>query len=180
MENRGVAQPGRALRLGRSGRPFESARPDLAPERRSHASTLVLACKTFGILCAIVVSAEKSHARMANAWRDARRRVYPRAVPGFLTAEDFDDAVGEAFDELPPWVLDLLGDVVVRVEPRPRLPVRGPARWRLLLYREPILQRACTTDELRRLVRVELLRTVLAHLEVEAPQHAAPLAAMYN
>ena len=27
---RGVAQPGRALRLGRSGRPFESARPDRA------------------------------------------------------------------------------------------------------------------------------------------------------
>jgi predicted Zn-dependent protease with MMP-like domain len=101
-------------------------------------------------------------------------------VSGFLTAEDFDEAVGEAFDELPSWVLELLGDVVVRVEPRPRQDLRRPARWRLLLYREPILQRACTAEELRRLVRVELLRTVLAHLEIEAPQHAAPLAAMYN
>jgi hypothetical protein len=142
--------------------------------------TLVLASKTFRILCAIVVSAEKSHARTVNVWRDPRAPVYPRAVSGFLTAEDFDEAVGEAFDELPLWVLELLGDVVVRVEPRPRPPSRRPARWRLLLYREPILQRACTADELRRLVRVELLRTVLAHLEVDAPQHAAPLAAMYN
>src|SRR3954465_4772891 len=108
MENRGVAQPGRALRLGRSGRPFESARPDLAPERRSHALTLVLASKTFGILCAIVVSAEKSHARTVNVWRDPRAPVFPRAVSGFLTAEDFDEAVGEAFDELPLWVLELL------------------------------------------------------------------------
>ena len=140
----------------------------------------MLSCKTFVILCAIVVSAEKSHARTVNVWRDPHGRVYPRAVSGFLTAEDFDEAVGEAFDELPPWVLDLLGDVVVRVEPRPGRFDRRPARWRLLLYREPILQRACTPDELRRLVRVELLRTVLAHLEVEAPQHSAPLAVSYN
>jgi hypothetical protein len=140
----------------------------------------VLSCKTFVILCAIVVSAEKSRGRTVNVWRDARGRVYPRAVSGFLTAEDFDEAVGEAFDELPLWVLELLGDVVVRVEPRPGPFGRHPARWRLLMYREPILQRACTVDELRRLVRVELLRTVLAHLEVEAPQQTAPLAAMYN
>jgi hypothetical protein len=140
----------------------------------------VLSCKTSLILCAIVVCAEKSHGALVNVWRDPRSRVYPRAVTGFLTAEDFDEAVGEAFDELPPWVLELLGDVVVRVEPRPRPLSRRPARWRLLLYREPILQRACTPDELRRLVRVELMRTVLAHLELEAPQHTAPLAASYN
>jgi predicted Zn-dependent protease with MMP-like domain len=97
-----------------------------------------------------------------------------------MTASDFDDALADSFDELPVWALEGLGDAVVRVEMRPRvqLPdsVRSPGRRaRLVIYREPILERARSRRELRAMVRNELIRAVVVHLDLDA-SHAADLA----
>jgi hypothetical protein len=96
-----------------------------------------------------------------------------------MTASDFDDALADCFDELPGWVLEGLGDAVVRVEMRPRVlaseMVRSPGlRARLVIYREPILERARSRRELRAMVRSELVRAVIAHLDLDAT-HAADL-----
>jgi hypothetical protein len=97
-----------------------------------------------------------------------------------MTASDFDDALADSFDELPGWALERLGDAVVRVEMRPRAPgadvVRPPGRRaRLVIYREPILERARSRRELRAMVRNELVRAVVVHLELDQ-SHAADLA----
>ena len=97
-----------------------------------------------------------------------------------MTPADFDDALADSFDELPGWALDRLGDAVVRVEMRPRgaAPdaVRAPGRRaRIVIYREPILERARSRRELRAMVRTELVRSVVAHLDLDA-SHAADLA----
>jgi hypothetical protein len=96
-----------------------------------------------------------------------------------MTASDFDDALADSFDELPAWALEQLGDAVVRVEMRPRVlgadVVRTPGRRaRLVIYREPILERARSRRELRAMVRSELVRAVVVHLDLD-PSHAADL-----
>jgi predicted Zn-dependent protease with MMP-like domain len=114
-----------------------------------------------------------------------RFRVTLASVPSLLTAADFDEVVAETLDELPVWVLDRLGDVIVRVEmrPRPSLTSRPGAAAatdvRLVLYREPILGRARNRRELRRLVRADLVRRVVGHLALDGPRAADLATSLY-
>jgi predicted Zn-dependent protease with MMP-like domain len=96
-----------------------------------------------------------------------------------MTPADFDDVLADSLDELPAWVLDQLSEVVVRVEmrrpdtfPWDELPTFS---GRLVLYREPTLEQARNRRELRRLVKSELLRAVVVHLDLDG-RHAADLA----
>jgi hypothetical protein len=93
-----------------------------------------------------------------------------------LTARDVDDLLAECVEELPAWVLERLGDTVIRVEPMPRSWPVEPAPHRITIYRARLLAHAATRAELRRLTRAELLRLVVQRLELEATQ-AVELAA---
>ena len=94
-----------------------------------------------------------------------------------LTARDVDDLLAECVEELPAWVLERLGDTVIRVEPMPRSwPLRPVAAPHHDLPRAPA--GACQTRaELRRSTRAELLRLVVERLELEGSQ-AVELAAV--
>jgi predicted Zn-dependent protease with MMP-like domain len=98
-----------------------------------------------------------------------------------LTTHDFDELLTESFDTLPEWVVDALGDAVVRVEPGPMRPPR-PARpgppSRLTIYRQPALSAAASRTDLRRLVRSELVDAVVRHLELDG-RRTAELAREY-
>ena len=87
-----------------------------------------------------------------------------------LTARDVDDLLGECVEELPAWVLDRLGDCVIRVEAMPRSWPVDPTPHRITIYRARLLSHATTRAELRRLTRAELLRLVVERLELEAAQ----------
>src|SRR3954453_14244131 len=93
-----------------------------------------------------------------------------------LTARDVDDLLAECVEELPAWVLERLGDTVIRVEAMPRSWPLEPTPFRLTIYRARLLAHAETRVELRRLARAELLRLVVERLELEATQ-AVELAA---
>jgi hypothetical protein len=93
-----------------------------------------------------------------------------------LTARDVDDLLAECVEELPAWVLERLGDTVIRVEAMPRTWPLEPTPLRITVYRARILAQAETRAELRRLARAELLRLVVERLELEGAQ-AVELAA---
>jgi hypothetical protein len=93
-----------------------------------------------------------------------------------LTARDVDDLLAECVEELPGWVLERLGDTVIRVEAMPRTWPLDPTPLRITIYRARILAQAETRAELRRLTRAELLRLVVERLELEGVQ-AVELAA---
>jgi hypothetical protein len=93
-----------------------------------------------------------------------------------LTARDVDDLLAECVEELPAWVLERLGDTVIRVEAMPRTWPLDPTPLRITIYRARILAQAETRAELRRLARAELLRLVVERLELEGTQ-AVELAA---
>jgi predicted Zn-dependent protease with MMP-like domain len=88
-----------------------------------------------------------------------------------MTPADFDDALADSLEELPDWVLDQLSDVVVRVEMR-RRGGADETDTRLVLYREPILELARSRRELRALVRSELVRSVVEHLDLDGSRAA--------
>jgi predicted Zn-dependent protease with MMP-like domain len=96
-------------------------------------------------------------------------------VPGRPTAAQYDELAGRSYDELPAWVRCELGDVVLRVEQRPGLRPGGTPS-RVTLYREPTLARARTREELERLVQQDVVRAVVARLDLE-PARAAELRA---
>ena len=87
-----------------------------------------------------------------------------------LTARDVDELIAECVEELPAWVLDRLGDCVIRVEAMPRSWPVDPTPHRITIYRACLLAHATTRAELRRLTRAELLRLVVERLELEAAQ----------
>jgi hypothetical protein len=91
-------------------------------------------------------------------------------------ARDVDDLLAECVEELPAWVLDRLGDCVIRVEAMPRTWPAEPTPHRITIYRARLLAHARTREELRRLARAELLRLVVERLRLEGPQ-AVELAA---
>jgi predicted Zn-dependent protease with MMP-like domain len=93
-----------------------------------------------------------------------------------LTARDVDELLAECIEELPAWVLERLGDTVIRVEPMPRAWPCEPAPHRITIYRARLLAHATTREELRRTTRAELLRHVVERLELEGRQ-AVELAA---
>jgi predicted Zn-dependent protease with MMP-like domain len=93
-----------------------------------------------------------------------------------LTARDVDDLLAECVEELPAWVIDRLGDTVIRVEAMPRAWPLDPTPHRITIYRAHLLAHAETRSELRRLTRAELLRLVVERLELKATQ-AVELAA---
>ena len=93
-----------------------------------------------------------------------------------LTARDVDDLLAECVEELPAWVLERLGDTVIRVEAMPRTWPVEPTPHRITIYRAKLLAHATTHAELRRMTRAELLRLVVERLELEATQ-AVELAA---
>jgi predicted Zn-dependent protease with MMP-like domain len=96
--------------------------------------------------------------------------------PTLLTAEDFDEALTDSLEELPAWVLEELDEVVVRAEMRPRGNGFDPRR--LVIYREHVLRCARSRRELRRLVRAELVRAVVRHLQLDG-KRAVELATAY-
>jgi hypothetical protein len=87
-----------------------------------------------------------------------------------------DDLLAECVEELPAWVLERLGDTVIRVEAMPRSWPLDATPLRITVYRARILAQAETRAELRRLARAELLRLVVERLELEGKQ-AVDLAA---
>jgi predicted Zn-dependent protease with MMP-like domain len=87
-----------------------------------------------------------------------------------LMARDVDDLIAECVEELPGWVLERLGDCVIRVEAMPRTWPVEPTPHRITIYRARLLAHASTRTELRRLARAELLRLVVERLELEAAQ----------
>jgi predicted Zn-dependent protease with MMP-like domain len=93
-----------------------------------------------------------------------------------LTARDVDDLLAECVEELPAWVLERLGDTVIRVEAMPRAWPLDPTPYRITIYRARLLSHAVSRSELRRLTRAELLRLVVERLELEGSQ-AVELAA---
>src|SRR4051794_32352451 len=94
-----------------------------------------------------------------------------------LTARDVDDLLAECVEELPGWVLERLGDTVIRAEPMPRAWPCDPVPHRITIYRARLLAQADTMAELRRSTRAELLRHVVERLELEGSQ-AVELAAV--
>jgi hypothetical protein len=94
-----------------------------------------------------------------------------------LTARDVDDLLAECVEQLPGWVLERLGDTVIRVEPMQRSWPCDSSPHRLTVYRARLLAHATTRAELRRSTGAELLRLVVERLELEGTQ-AVELAAV--
>ena len=94
-----------------------------------------------------------------------------------LTARDVDELLAECVEELPDWVLERLGDTVIRVEPMPRSWPGDQQPHRITIYRARLLAQAATRVELRRTTRAELLRLVVERLELQGTQ-AVELAAV--
>ncbi len=94
-----------------------------------------------------------------------------------LTARDVDDLLAECVEELPAWVLERLGDTVIRAEAMPGTWPLEPTPYRITIYRARLLAQAETRAELRRLARAELLRLVVERLELEATQAVELVAA---
>jgi predicted Zn-dependent protease with MMP-like domain len=100
-------------------------------------------------------------------------------VPGGPTPAEYDELAGRSFDELPAWVRSELGDVVLRVEQR-HGPRPGGTPSRVTLYREPTLARARTRAELERLVQQDVVRAVVARLDLEPARAATLTAALHE
>ena len=88
-----------------------------------------------------------------------------------LMARDVDDLLAECVEELPGWVLERLGDCVIRVEAMPRTwpiePTPAPHHDlpRARCWRTPRRAPSCGAS-----TRAELLRLVVERLELEAAQ----------
>src|SRR4030081_2357613 len=91
-----------------------------------------------------------------------------------LTARDVDDLLAECVEELPAWVLERLGDTVIRVEPMQRSWPCDPSPHRITIYRACLLAHATTRAELRRSTRAELLRLGLPRPPLEGSPAPAP------
>ena len=76
-----------------------------------------------------------------------------------LTAADFDEVLGECLDELPE---NALGELVVRVAPRPLRRAGAEDSTHVTFYREPLLRDARGREDLRERMRAELARRVEA------------------
>ena len=85
-----------------------------------------------------------------------------------MVADDFDQALADSLEALPGWALDALDDTVVRVETRPRRLPRPDAGRRVVIYRQPALAYAGSAEELRWLVRAELVGALVRHLDLDA------------
>ena len=94
-----------------------------------------------------------------------------------LTARDVDELLAECVEELPAWVLERLGDTVIRAEAMPATWPLEPTPYRITIYRARLLAQAETRAELRHLARAELLRLVVERLELEATQAVELVAA---
>jgi hypothetical protein len=94
-----------------------------------------------------------------------------------LTAHDVDELLAECVEELPAWVLERLGDTLIRAEAMPATWPLAPTPYRITIYRARLLAQAETRAELRRLARAELLRLVVERLELEATQAVELVAA---
>jgi predicted Zn-dependent protease with MMP-like domain len=92
-----------------------------------------------------------------------------------VRAADFDQALSDSLDALPVWALDALAETVVRVETRPPRVPRHEAGPSVVIYREPLLAYARSREELERLVRAELVRALVRHLDLD-PARARQLA----
>ena len=90
-----------------------------------------------------------------------------------ISARDYDVLLARAIDELPAWVSERLDDLIFRVEAHPHVLDPDGAPHRITLYRQPALAQARTCDELRRLVRGDLLRAIVDRLQLEGPQAAS-------
>jgi hypothetical protein len=89
------------------------------------------------------------------------------------TRAQYDAALAEAIESIPPATLHALGDAVIRVEQAPREGgLETVPGLRLVVYREPSLSQARNFDELRRLARADLVRALVWQLDLEdAPAH---------
>jgi hypothetical protein len=87
-------------------------------------------------------------------------------VPRFQ-AHEYDAALARAIDDLPSWALSAVDQGIVRVEQRMRagglLPEPG---LRLILYREPSVDRARDRAQLERLARADLVRAIVWQLDL--------------
>jgi hypothetical protein len=92
-----------------------------------------------------------------------------------LTSHDFDAALLDAIEDLPPHLDELLDDVVVRVEQR-RPPGRRPSPVAIVLYRHGALRAAGSVAELREHVQAELERALHAHARRDPPPQPVALA----
>jgi predicted Zn-dependent protease with MMP-like domain len=87
-------------------------------------------------------------------------------MPSFVRA-DYDAALAEAIDTLPEWALAALSDGVIRVEQAPRPGgLEAERGLRVVVYREPTISRATSDEELRRLVRADLVRALVWHFDL--------------
>jgi hypothetical protein len=89
------------------------------------------------------------------------------------TRSEYDAALAEAIDNIPPATLHALGDAVIRVEQAPRDGgLETVPGLRLVIYREPSLSQARDLAELRRLARADLVRALVWQLDLEdEPAH---------
>jgi predicted Zn-dependent protease with MMP-like domain len=107
-------------------------------------------------------------------------------VPFDVTAERFEEFVGEALDSLPPDLARLMDNVAVMVEDqavgRPLLGlyegVPLTRRWgyagatpdRITIYRLPICAMSSTEDEVREQVRRTVVHEVGHHFGIDDPR----------
>jgi hypothetical protein len=87
-------------------------------------------------------------------------------VPHF-EAHDYDAALARAIDDLPSWALSAVDQGIVRVEQRmrPGGPLPEPG-LRLIVYREPSLDRARDRAQLERFARADLVRAIVWQLDL--------------
>jgi hypothetical protein len=87
-------------------------------------------------------------------------------VPQF-EARHYDAALARAIDDLPGWALATIDEGIVRVEQRVRpdglLPEPG---LRLIVYREPSIDRARDREQLERFARADLVRAIVWQLDL--------------
>ena len=88
---------------------------------------------------------------------------------------DYDTALGDAIDNLPPWAIAALGDAIIRVEQEWRDGgLETEPGVRLVVHRQPSLSQARDGSELRRLARADLVRALVWQLDL-ADDHAHEL-----
>jgi len=103
-----------------------------------------------------------------------------------VTPEEFDDLVGEALDTIPARLARAMDNVVVIVEDRPPddqpgllglyegIPLTQRDSWyfgvlpdRITIFREPILARCATRDQVVEEVRVTVVHEVAHHFGID-------------
>ena len=107
-------------------------------------------------------------------------------VPVEMSRERFEDLVGEALDEVPPELLKVMSNVVILVEDLPpdggmdllglyegtALTERG---WdyagvlpdRITIYRQPILIRCASENEVVDMVRITVVHEIAHHFGID-------------